>query len=221
VRLSPENWKPLLASIRVQSSLSFFRRGEEQPAFTQKEIDYLSMTLSRAFAKASSRQWVVFGLSHPAPPSGSDMTTGAWYVIDTQLHLLMPNFHAAVPMDNVREILNRDPMFEVLDATRYEFVPTDFSVEDSEEPSLLSILKQETPHIAIEYQQLLAGGPGQNNMRDTKVDIENVSPLDTEPTDHLPSSLEQRLSKLKRLKDKDLITEEDYQRRKKELLDQL
>ena len=89
--------------------LSFFRRGEEQPAFTQEEIDYLSMTLNRAFAKASSQQWVVFGLSHPLPSSGSDMTTGAWYVKGAQLHLLMPNFHAAVRMDNLRDILNRDP----------------------------------------------------------------------------------------------------------------
>ncbi len=221
LRLSPENWRPLLASVRVQPVVSFFRRGEDQPAFTQEEIDYLSMPLSRAFAKASSEQWVVFGLNHPVPASGSDMTTGAWYVKGPMLHLLLPNFHAAVPMDNLREVLNRDPLFEVLEATRFEFVPTDYSVEDSEKPSLLSILKQETPHLAIEYQQLLAGGPSLKNVQGPEADDENVRPMDTETSDRSLSSLENRLGKLKGLKEKELITEEDYQRQKKELLDQL
>jgi len=36
-----------------------------------------------------------------------------------------------------------------------------------------------------------------------------------------PMPLEERLEKLKELKEKGLITEEDYQRKKKELLDQL
>jgi hypothetical protein len=60
--LSPKDWKPILASIRVYADLFFPIETTEQPAFTPEEIDYLSMTLSRAFAKASSEQWVVFGL---------------------------------------------------------------------------------------------------------------------------------------------------------------
>lgn len=110
LRLSPENWEPLLASVRVKPVVSFLRRGDEQPAFTQEENDCLSMTLSGAFAKALPEQWVVFALSLLSPASGSEMTTGAWYVEDTMLHLLLPNFHAPVPMENLREVVNRDPL---------------------------------------------------------------------------------------------------------------
>ncbi|MCZ6800440.1 MAG: hypothetical protein O7F12_08140 [Nitrospirae bacterium] len=136
------------------------RREDERPAFTQEEIDYLSMTLSRAFAKASPEQWVVFGLSIPSPASGSEMTTGAWYVEDTMLHLLLPNFHAPVRMENLRQVLNRDPLLEVLDATRYEFVPIDYSIQGSGETSWLSVLREETPHLVIAYKKWLAGGSG-------------------------------------------------------------
>jgi hypothetical protein len=160
LRLNPENWNPLLKSVRVQPVVSFLRRGDERPAFTQEEIDYLSMTLSRAFAKASPEQWVVFGLSIPSPASGSEMTTGAWYVEDTMLHLLLPNFHAPVRMENLRQVLNRDPLLEVLDATRYEFVPIDYSIQGSGETSWLSVLREETPHLVIAYKKWLAGGSG-------------------------------------------------------------
>ena len=100
-------------------------------------------------------------------------------------------------------------------------MPTDYSVEDSEKPSWFSILKQETPHLAIEYQQLLAGGPSQKNVEGTETDQDDSGRMNTEASDRSLTSLENRLDKLKRLKGKDLITEEDYQRRKKELLDQL
>ena len=58
--LDPEKWEPILASIRVQPSLSFLRKGDEQPAFSTEEIHYLGMTLSRAFTQASPEHWVVF-----------------------------------------------------------------------------------------------------------------------------------------------------------------
>ena len=60
--LDSEQWEPILASIRVQPSVSFLRRGDEQPAFTEEEIDYLSMTLESgihpSFSRAIGDLWV-------------------------------------------------------------------------------------------------------------------------------------------------------------------
>ena len=61
----------------------------------------------------------------------------------TTLHLLLPNFHAPVRMENVREFLNRDPLFEVLNATRYEFLPTEYADEGSDKQSLLSFVREQ------------------------------------------------------------------------------
>jgi len=219
LKLSPENWKPLLASIRVRPVINFLMKGDEEPAFAPEEVDYLSMTLSRAFAKASPEQWVIFGLSNPVPTSGTEMTTGAWYVEGTTLHLLLPNFHAPVRMDNLREVLNRDPFFEVLEATRYEFIPSEYADEGSGKQSLLSFVRDETPHLAIEYELLLAGGPSPKKSQEDEGGGTQLE-KSVEPG-RPPSSLDDRLATLKRLKDQNLITEEDYQRKKQALLDQL
>lgn len=158
LNLSSKDWKPILASIRVHADLFFPIEETKQPAFTPEEIDYLSITLNRAFAKASPEQWVVFGLSQLSPASVTEMTTGAWYVEGTTLHLLLANYRAAVSMNNIRDVLERDPLFEVLSAPRYEFAETDYAYAGSKKKSLLSSLRQETPHLVIEYQQLLAEG---------------------------------------------------------------
>jgi hypothetical protein len=205
----------------VQPEVSFLRRGDEEPAFAQEEIDYLSMTLSRAFAKASPDQWVVFALSIPSPASGSEMTTEAWYVEGTKLHILLPNFHAPVPMENLRQVLNRDPLFEVLDATRYEFVPIDYSILGSGKTSWLSVLREETPHLVIDYKKWLAAGSGLQKVQGAEANDEGVSPMNTDTSNRSSADLEDRLAKLKHFKEQDLITEEDYQRKKKALLDQL
>ena len=219
LKLSPERWKLLLGGVHVRPDINVFMNGDEQPAFTSEEIDYLSMTLSRAFAKASSEHWVVFGLSNPVLSSGSEMTTGAWYVEGTTLHLLLPNFHAPVRMDNLRQVLNRDPMFEVFEATRYEFLPSEYADEGSGRQSLLSFVRDETPHLAIEYELFLAGGPSPKKAQEEEV-VGEQSEKSEEPSSS-SSSLDDRLATLKRLKEKELITEEDYQKRKKELLGQL
>ena len=164
--LSPQDWKPILASVRVHADLFFPIEETKQPAFTPEEIDYLSMTLNRAFAKASPEQWVVFGLSQPSPASVTEMTTGAWYVEGTTLHLLLANYRAAVRLDNLRDVLDRDPLFEVLNAPRYEFAETDYAYAGSRKKSLLSSLRQETPHLAIDYTQLLAEELDQNGYQD-------------------------------------------------------
>ena len=218
LKLDPEDWKLILAEIRVRPEGRFFKKTEEEPAFTEQDIGYLSMTLSRAFAKASPEQWVVFGLSTPTPASGHYMTTGAWYAKGADLHLLFSNVHAPVRMENLRQVLNKDPLYRVLEGTRYETIPTQFSrpYNRSEPASMFSFFVEETPHLVMKYDNLLAEAH-ENWATKTEKPLSDQSEenLDT------PSDIEDRLATLKRLKEKQLITEEDYQRRKQELLDQL
>ena len=77
----------------------------------------------------------------------------------------------------------------------------------------------ETPHLAIEYERLLVGGPSPKKSQEDEV-VEAQSEKSDEPG-RPPSSLDDRLATLKRLKDQHLISEEDYQRKKQALLDEL
>ena len=166
LNLSSKDWKPILASVRVHADLFFPIEETQRPAFTREEVDYLSMTLSRAFAKAQPQDWVIFSLSQPSPASVTEMTTGAWYAKGTTLHLLLANYRAAVSMNNIRDVLERDPLFEVYGSPRYDFVLTEHSKEGSEKKSLLSSLRHKIPHLAIEYTQLLAEELDQNGPED-------------------------------------------------------
>jgi hypothetical protein len=139
-----------------------------RPRLPAEEVDYLSMTLSRAFAKAQPQDWVIFCLSQPSPASVTEMTTGAWYVEGTTLHLLLANYRTAVSMNNIRDVLERDLLFEVLSAPRYEFAETDYVYAGSKKKSLLSSLRQETPHLAIDYTRLFAEELDHNGPRDEK-----------------------------------------------------
>jgi hypothetical protein len=73
-----------------------------------------------------------------------------------------------VSMNNIRDVLERDPLFEVYGSPRYDFVLTEHSKEGSEKKSLLSSLRQKTPHLAIEYTQLLAQELDQNAHQEEK-----------------------------------------------------
>ncbi|HBP87177.1 MAG TPA: SHOCT domain-containing protein [Nitrospirales bacterium] len=219
--LSPQDWKPVLASIRVRPLIGFLRKGDGEQAFTPEVVDYLSMTLGRAFALASSREWVVFGLINSDPASVPKMTTGAWYVEGTTLHLLMPNFRAPVPFDNLREVLDRNPLFEVLEATRFEFLPMEYSVAVAGKTSPFPFWQEEIPHVAIEYQSLLARGPGAQERKGLKeTEVRGAREVKSEGSGTPMSAIGDRLVELKRLKEQHLITEEDYQQKKKALLDQ-
>ena len=73
--------------------------------------------------------------------------------------------------------------------------------------------------LAIEYELLLAGGPIPKKAQEGEVVGEQ-----SEKSENLsspPSSLDDRLATLKQLKEQHLITEEDYQKKKHALLDQL
>lgn len=210
---SAEQWKPILRSIHVQKRdqgifLFSAPNGPTLPAFTPAEVDYLSETLPRAFAQAQPSEVVVFGLTSPKTQEIAEITTGAWYVKDAQLHLILGNYHEAFTMSNVRELLWQDPLHMIAGAL-YEFVPGPYQSLHREDNGLGSFLFPEAPQLALAYQQLSV----------------SVSPIDGErrkgslPSVYPDSSLEGKLQRLKQIRDDGLITDDEYAAKKKALLD--
>lgn len=224
LRLGPGDWKPILGSVHLQIRTQPFyftsHKGPETPAFLPEEVEYLSETLSKTFAQAQPDEWVVFGLSQLSPTGVTEMTTGGWYVEGTQLHLLLANYRAAVSMLNIREYLGRDPLYQLVGATLYDFSPGAYSRKSRESNSILSTLKSEVPHLVIDYQPLLAGVPTPSNAPSKKGE-ETGSTAQSSTSPAPPLSIEERLKSLKRMHEQGLISEEDYQEKKKQLLERL
>ena len=210
---SAEQWKPILRSIHVQKrgqGILFFPgpNGPTLQAFTPAEVDYLSETLMRAFAQAQPSEVVVFGLTSPKTHEITEITTGAWYVKDGQLHLILGNYREAFTMSNIRELLWQDPLHMIAGAL-YEFVPGPYQSLPREDNGLGTFLIPEAPQLALAYQQLSLGA--------APIDVgqEKGAPPFTYPD----SSLEGKLQRLKQIRDAGLITDDEFATKKKALLE--
>jgi hypothetical protein len=210
---SVEQWKPILRSIHVQKRdqgvfLLSAQQGPTLPAFTPAEVAYLSETLPRAFAEAQPSDVVVFGLVKPKTQEVGEITTGAWYVKDARLHLILGNYREAFTMSNVRELLWQDPLHMIAGAL-YEFVPGPHQSLPPEDNGLGRFLLPEAPQLALAYQQLfLSVVPVVDGDR-TNGSLPSVYP---------DSSLERKLQRLKQIHDDGLITDDEYVAKKKTLL---
>jgi len=212
-RWSAEQWKPILRSIHVQKrgqGVLFFPapNGPPLPAFTPAEVDYLSETLTRAFAQAQPSEVVVFGLTSSKTQEITEITTGAWFVKDTQLHLILGNYREAVTMSSIRELLWQDPLHMIAGAL-YEFVPGPYQSLPREDNGLGTFLIPEAPQLALTYHQLSLDAPP----------VDGGHEKGAPPSTYPDSSLEGKLQRLKQIRDDGLITDDEFAAKKKALLD--
>ncbi|MEW6544308.1 MAG: SHOCT domain-containing protein [Nitrospirota bacterium] len=221
-RLSPEDWKPILASVQVQTlTTKFLFLPEKQPAvpaFTQDEIDYLSGTLSKAFAEAQPHEIVVFGLAHPGSPDVVEMTTGGWFVERTSLHLVLANYRCAVTMPGVRERLSRDPLSPNTGDT-FD-LPAGAHQTLVRESSLVGPSLNPTPsELAIDYKPLLLTllAPRPRGAAPPATAADSPGREQRGPA---RLSIEESLALLQRLRDRGLVTDEEYRAKKKQLIEQ-
>lgn len=218
--LSPEDWRLILKSIHVQKQepllLFFTTKGPEEPAFTEDEIDYLSVTLSRVFANARPDERVVFALVRRQSADLSEVTSGSWFVSGQSLHLVLANYRFAITMPTVRELLWQDPMWTQAGAS-YDLVPGTYQTVVREEVFSRRLLTSTLPSLSIEYTQLLLA-ESLSSPAVQKSPSPELLPAQPNKASSSNLSLEERLQILKRLRDQGLITEEEYRTKKQQLL---
>ena len=217
ITLRPEEWKIILSSLRVQRQgepvvLFSLPKGLISDALTQDEVDYLSRTLSLAFAQAQPTEWVVFGLSRPGAPDVSEITSGGWFMEGSHLHLLLANYRYAVTSPNMRELVWENPLSSQVNL--YELVPGDHQtmIQDKEG----KLWRSTGSELSIAYQSLLLAEPVSATALPNG---SSSSSLPQAQSKHL--SMQERLKTLKQLRDEGLITEEEYRSKRSRLLEQL
>jgi len=220
--LSAEDWKVILKSIQVQSQkqgfLLFTTKGPVEPAFTDDEVEYLSTTLSRVFSRASPNERVVFALSRHQSANLTEVTSGAWFVNGPSLQLVFANYRYAVTMPSVLELVWRDPMWTKA-GPFYDLVPGDHQTVAIEDDPVLRLFSLSLPLLSIAYKPLLLGEPSVSAAVPSGSTGRELSSPPTRPSP--PSkSVEERLQMLKRMKEQELITEEEYRAKKRQLLEQ-
>ena len=209
-----QDWRPILSSLHVQSLKEAFplltSKGEPAEAFTTEEVAYLSETLPKAFAKAGPDDWVVFALLRRGSSEIHEVTSGAWYVEGGHVHLLLANYRFPATMPTVRELLWDQPLYAY--PAFYTVAPGEFQSVTRRHGMGDRIVSAGVPDIAIDYKPLLLAQTAQPQGRSK----------DSDPAAAVPArpaaSIEESLENLRRWKERGLITEEEYQAKKKDLL---
>lgn len=219
VTLHPEDWQVILSSLRVRRQgtplLMFFlpKVLVSEAALTQEEVDYLSRTLSQAFAQAQPTEWVVFGLRRSGAPEVSEITTGGLFMEGAQLHVLLANYRYAVTAPTIQELVWENPLSSQINA--YELVPGDHQALIQVEKQ--GMLRRAAPtELSIAYQPLLLNEPVSMSAPSNS---SASSLLPHSPSEH--RSYEERLHTLQRLRDQGVITEEEYRSKRSWLLERL
>ncbi|TAL12782.1 MAG: SHOCT domain-containing protein [Nitrospirae bacterium] len=222
VALSPADWMRILAGIRIQPRKDsiLFTRALEPPteAFAPDEIAYLGRALSETFARAKPDEWVVFGMSRVLPSGLNEVTTGGWFAEETRLHLLLANYRHGTTKTAVRERLWNEPLRAVA-APFYEVVQDERQTV-VKGTGLLSMLSSGAgPEIVIEYRALLGAPPPAARPAAVEKAMPGEKVAPAPDAGRLPGgAVEERLRMLKRLREQNLITDEEYREKKKEIL---
>lgn len=212
--LSAAEWRRILSSIRIQTKKDAFLlfASEKNPvenAFTPDQIAYLSQGLRWAFARAHPDEFVVFGFSQPRSPQLTEITTGGWFVEGEQLHLILANYRQAVTMSHIRDQLWNDPL-QSNTGPSYEIALGAYQ-SLARETGIAALVGAAAPDLIINYNALLAAKP----TLPTPPSAATAPAVEDRPE----ISLEEKLITLKTLKERGLITEGEYQEKKKQLLD--
>ncbi len=220
--LSPEDWKSILISLHVQrqaEGLLFpVPQGPMLPAFSEDEVSYLSVTLSKAFAQAQPDEWIVFGLSQSSQQGLTELTTGGGYVAGPLLHLVLANYRKVVTMPSTRQLLSDRPLRS--DAgPAYDLVAGNHQTIVRASGFVPGLLSSAPSELAIAYQALLLGEPGAASVTQKKPTAPNEMAIQR-PTIIAPSvSIENQLQVLERLRAQRLLTDEEYRAKRQQLLD--
>jgi len=218
VVLPEANWARMLGDIYVRPRKRWITLAENNrnPVFAFNEGDqlFLAHHLAEAFSRVKSSEWVVFYLAHTQASDMTEITSGAFFVENGYLHLLIANYRYVVTVPLIQQQI-RDRPLRPKGETFFEFVPRHKqSVATEHTWELPKPLMAEFRELLVEMDALLSPvastrPEGEPSKVTTTNGGESVLPL------------EERLRTLDRLFSQGLITEEEYKLKREKLLEQL
>lgn len=212
--IAESNWERILGHIYVRPRKSFFSMAtgdsEPVPAFTQDDRHYLAKSLSEAFLKAGPQEIALFYLSHSRESGVTEITSGGWYLRDSTIRLIMPNYRQAVTMAFIEEKIRVDPL-RPAGHSFYDIVPRPHQVLQAG-PASINMLFPQVPELVIDSRAFPSGPADSMPVGEGRI---------SEGTLKHDRPLENRLLTLEQLRKQGLITDEEYHRKRQQLLDEL
>lgn len=207
--LSADQLKMVLEALQVQKK-AFFKWGAPEPLLLDEEIAKLAPRLAQALQKATGDQWIYFATAAEKPGFLLDrvrMTDGICFMEEGRLNLVFSNINFEIRGDDA-ELKDGDPRLHPPELF-YQFVVDresgfDHPAIDETKPGLS---EKKPQWLVFELDTFLKSNPGQMDKEKAK------SSSADDPA--------KRLMQLKRLHEQNLITDEEYQQKRQQILGEL
>jgi hypothetical protein len=201
----------------VLSQLILKSKAEPVQAFISSEARFLAKPLAAALKTAQPDQRVVFFLHHQRTVYKGTTSSGVAFVKDKRLNILLGRYRMGNQPGSPDIPTGGNP-FTVTNDQDFYINPGPFQslVEESKAPG-----GQENVFpkrwLSIDYASLL-NPPPQSAAPQTVPQPTEPGKVEPAPVAPLPFTLEDKLKTLNKLKEEGLITDEEYNEKKKELL---
>ncbi len=219
-----EQLRGILRSIRFSKKLIIYKNAKNRDLFSDDSVDQYFTYLIEAFQKATPKQAVIWSVVQKNPYiilRNDRLTQVRMWVVGQEMHFDFVKIDAKLEGDYQAPVVGE----RIIDQSRGIGVRIEpqvgqkFAIDSSDE--LILDLNQDWVAIAnlldAEDQKLSEKSKGK-----AKSETASSSGLDVTPT---PASTladqrraQERLTELKQLQDKGLITEKDYEKKKEEIL---
>ncbi len=206
----------MLQSIRIKKEISLldyyvFREDTDpQPVFPPDIAELLAPQIKTAFAKAQPEEMVVFFVNQPREDGIPLLTSGGLFVRGTQLSFVLANANRPVALERKRDQVRESPL-KPLAIPDFHFVPGPHQTILANQSSSMVLSQSPSPlTLLIAYKQFLNAASAIK---------EPVKTVPSQTSKGLPFSTERKLRQLKAWYQEGLISEPEYQKKRKQILD--
>jgi hypothetical protein len=220
--ITEDQIRRILASIQTVeppytlSKLMLKAKPEAEQAFTNEEIQFFARPLATAFKEATPDERVSFFLYHKRTFSRTT-SSGIAFVKNGRMHFILGRYRIGKQPGQEDINVGGNPLPETNEQKFYiEAGPYQELVGEKTAPGSRDAV-YENRWVAISYKDLLESPIGATEPSPTlTAPAETTSPQTRSKTSS--EILEEKLRTLKRLKQEELINEEEYNQKKRELL---
>ncbi len=221
--ITVEQMKRILASVQIEqprtpiSKLLLQDKPAAEQAFNAKEIGYLATPFATALEAATPDERVTFFLDHKRGLLRGSTSSGVAFVKDSRVNLILGRYRMGKQPGQEDINVGGNPLPQT-NEQKFYIVPGSYQelVGEKTAPGTGDAV-YENRWVAIRYKELL----------DSPIEAPEASPTVTAPAETTSrqirskttsETLEEKLRTLKRLRQEELITEDEYKQKKQELL---
>ncbi|RMH38204.1 MAG: SHOCT domain-containing protein [Nitrospirae bacterium] len=220
--LSAEDLHTVLQSIRIKREidlLSYYilrKEATPEPAFTEDELTLLVPHVHAALAKARPGETAVFVLTRLDENGIPRVTSGGVFQLGDQLGVVLANVHTPATSEAKQAKIHEHPLRPLNEPTFVHLVAGPYQTIVRTDQERFSLPEPTpVPVLMVNVSALITKQSRSPEVRPAPTsDV-----LDSGPASERAPSPAEKLRQLKRWHDEGLITDEEYAKKKQELLD--